>query len=165
MSKSGDHQKSYCYFISGSQDITSEEFDTFIAPRIDSLISMNSTFVICDGNGVSALCRRYLAKKLDNKDRVTVYHMRNRPRHGSSGFPTCGGFETDEDRDAACTRNSDRDLVLLLPGGESSNVSRNLLRRQLSQYDFLGQNLWTMLQSLEKERLGIHETKTRRSRR
>jgi ribosomal protein S16 len=55
-------------------------------------------------------------------------HMLAAPRN-NTGFPTVGGFATDEERDEAMTLASDVDLAWVRQGRENSGTARNIARR------------------------------------
>jgi hypothetical protein len=55
--------------------------------------------------------------------------MLDRPRNNVNGFPTVGGFPTDETRDAAMTAASDEDIAWVRPGRRHSGTAANLARR------------------------------------
>ena len=83
------------------------------------------------------------------KAQVTVFHMLERPRHLigtgagshdaataaradlSGGFPLRGGFRSDEERDAAMTAASDKDVAWVRPerSKRRSGTAKNLERR------------------------------------
>lgn len=61
---------------------------------------------------------------------VTVYHMLKSPRYlAHRGMCTLGGFTSDEERDAAMTKDSDCDIAFIRKGKESSGTAQNILRR------------------------------------
>ena len=115
------------YFISGHGDITPEEFKEHYADVIDEkIVEGNCYFVIGDYHGVDTLAQKYLKKK---GAKATVYHMFEKPRN-NAGFPTFGGFTTDEDRDANMTIVSDEDIAWVREGKENSGTAINLRRRK-----------------------------------
>ncbi len=114
------------YFVSGHLDITPEEFVSVYVPKLEDVLKEKDvSFVVGDANGVDNLTHVYLMGKTEN---VTVYHMFERPRC-NCWFPTKGGFKTDEERDAAMTRDSDEDIAWLKPKRENSGTAKNLKRR------------------------------------
>lgn len=61
---------------------------------------------------------------------ITVYHMLKSPRYlAHRGIRTLGGFTSDEERDAAMTKDSDCDIAFIRKGKESSGTAQNILRR------------------------------------
>ena len=121
------------YFISGHLSLTHEEFDTHYKPLIDEALSHNSSFVIGDAKGADTLAQNYLFGKTY---KVVVYHMFETPRY-NAGFPTEGGFQSDEERDIAMTNNSDRDIAWVRKGREKSGTQKNLDRRSDLKYRLL----------------------------
>jgi hypothetical protein len=55
--------------------------------------------------------------------------MLEKPRNNVGGFPTIGGFGSDDARDAAMTAASDADIAWVRPGRTSSGTAANLARR------------------------------------
>ena len=121
------------YFISGHLSLTQEEFDTYYKPLIDKALSDNHSFVAGDARGADALAQNYLFGKTD---KVVVYHMFESPRN-NVGFPTEGGYESDELRDIAMTDNSDSDIAWVRKGREESGTQKNLNRRERLKYRLL----------------------------
>ncbi len=112
-------------YISGHLDLTPAEFDTHYRPALDAALARGDSFVIGDARGADALAQKYLSGKTIA---VVVYHMFNRPRN-NAGFPTVGGFTSDDERDARMTRDSNNDIAWVRPGREKSGTQRNLDRR------------------------------------
>lgn len=121
------------HFISGHLSLTQKEFDTYYKPLIDKALSCNHSFVVGDAKGADTLAQNYLFEKTD---RVTVYHMFDEPRY-NVGFPTVGGYESDEERDVAMTDNSDTDIAWVRKGREKSGTQKNLDRREEIKYRLL----------------------------
>lgn len=121
------------YFISGHRDLTVEEFNSLYVPVILDILQDDPTceFVVGDYQGVDSMAQGYLASLVD---KVTVYHMFDRPRNLiNPNFKTIGGFTSDEERDAAMTRDSDRDISFVRKGRRNSGTAQNIVRR----YEFL----------------------------
>jgi hypothetical protein len=123
-------------YISGHLDLTEEEFLLHYQPEINKSYLAGHKFVVGDARGADYFAQEYLANYLIIPSRVTVYHMFTNPRHccGSVSnegheFSTLGGFSSDEERDAAMTRDSDYDIAWIRPGRENSGTARNLTRR------------------------------------
>jgi hypothetical protein len=121
------------YFISGHLSLTQDEFDTHYKSLIDEALSHNYSFVVGDAKGADTLAQKYLFGKTD---RVVVYHMFETPRY-NAGFPTEGGFQSDEERDIAMTNNSDSDIAWVRKGREKSGTQKNLDRRSDLEYHYL----------------------------
>jgi len=115
------------YFISGHLDLTVDEFDKHYKATIDNALSEDAKFVIGDARGADKLAQDYLSEKAGG--RVTVYHMFEVPRNFIDGFIKDGGYESDNERDAAMTLASDADIAWVRPGREKSGTAKNLLRR------------------------------------
>lgn len=113
-------------FVSGHLDLTDEEFRLHYAPSLREHIDAGSHFVVGDARGADTKTQRFLA--FAGCEDVTVYHMLAAPRN-NAGFPTVGGFATDEERDEAMTLASDVDIAWVRPGRENSGTARNLSRR------------------------------------
>lgn len=125
------------YFISGHLDLTQQEFEEHYAPKIRAAIEHGASFVVGDARGADKIAQEFIAKQYIAKPcciswqrHVTCYHMRKRPRN-CAGFPTSGGFKSDDERDAAMTAASDVDIAWVRPGGETSGTAKNLARRVL----------------------------------
>jgi len=114
------------HHISGHLNLTPEEFERHYRPAIDAALARGDGFVIGDAQGADAMAQHYLMGKTEA---VVVYHMRASPRH-NAGFPTRGGFESDEERDACMTAHSHQDIAWVRPGRERSGTQRNLDRRR-----------------------------------
>ncbi len=113
------------HFVSGHLSLTAGEFDEHYRPEIDNALAAGDAFVVGDARGADALAQQYLFGKTD---RVVVFHMFESPRN-NAGFPTQGGFESDDQRDVAMTEASQRDIAWVRPGREKSGTQRNLDRR------------------------------------
>jgi hypothetical protein len=121
------------FFISGHLSLTQDEFDIHYKPFIVEALCHNSSFVVGDAKGADTLAQNYLFGKTD---RVVVYHMFGSPRY-NAGFPTEGGFQSDEERDNAMTDNSDSDIAWVRKGREKSGTQKNLDRRETLKYHLL----------------------------
>jgi hypothetical protein len=121
------------FFISGHLSLTQDEFDIHYKPFIVEALCHNSSFVVGDAKGADTLAQTYLFGKTD---RVVVYHMFGSPRY-NAGFPTEGGFQSDEERDNAMTDNSDSDIAWVRKGREKSGTQKNLDRRETLKYHLL----------------------------
>ena len=115
------------YFISGHLDLTQAEFDEHYEPHIWTAVMEGASFVVGDARGADLLAQGCLKDLCAD---VTVFHMLDKPRH-NAGFPLRGGFISDDERDAAMTAHSQRDIAWVRPGRERSGTARNLARRGL----------------------------------
>lgn len=121
------------YFISGHRNITSEEWEKHYVHRIlKALEEPDVKFVIGDYHGVDTIAQQFLFDK--EVKNVIVYHMFTSPRN-NVGFPTRGGFTTDEERDASMTDNSDIDIAWVREGAFDSGTAQNLKRRLTKLYN------------------------------
>jgi hypothetical protein len=115
-------------FISGHLDLTAAEFEEHYRLEIDLALARGDGFVVGDARGADTMAQTYL---LGKTEAVVVYHMFDRPRN-NCGFPTVGGFESDDARDCRLSVDSDRDIAWVRPGRERSGTQQNLDRRKLS---------------------------------
>lgn len=114
------------YFISGHLDLTAEEFITHYVPYLEAAVGRGATFVVGDARGCDTLAQAWLASK---GAVATVFHMFEAPRNCLSDFPKRGGFATDDERDAAMTRETHFDIAWVRKGRWNSGTARNLARR------------------------------------
>lgn len=105
-------------FISGHLDLTNIEFDIYYRPLLDEALLRGDSFVLGDARIADALATAYKASKTKA---VTVYHMFDSPRN-NAGFQTIGGFETDKERDARMTFDSEQDIAWVRPSREKSGT-------------------------------------------
>ena len=120
------NSKSLTYFISGHLSLTEEEFKTHYKPKIDIALENGGSFVVGDARGADKMAQVYLA---DKTKAAIVYHMFESPRN-NAGYPTIGGFQSDEERDAQMTKDSGCDIAWVRSGRENSGTQRNIDRRQ-----------------------------------
>lgn len=116
----------HVYFVSGHLDLTSEEFEAHYVPQLEELLL--ARFVVGDARGADLLTQEYLASQ--GVYAVTVFHLYDSPRNNPYGFPTKGGFRSDQSRDYAMTQASTHDIGWVRPGREKSGTARNLARRE-----------------------------------
>lgn len=123
-------------YISGHLDLTVNEFYEHYREAIDKAMLAGDSFVIGDAIGVDWIAQTYLvATQLPiPADRLIIYHMLERPRHAYSEYEWVGGFQSDEERDAAMTSISDYDIAWVRPGREKSGTAKNLLRRNTKDF-------------------------------
>src|SRR5579872_2537875 len=97
-------------FISGHRNLTDQEFFDKYKALIDQAVERGDSFVICDYEGADELAQRYLHFG-HNYTKVTVYHMFDAPRRLiNPKWQILGGFQSDVERDAQCTKDSDYDI-------------------------------------------------------
>ncbi|MFZ6731924.1 hypothetical protein ACO0LG_08375 [Undibacterium sp. Ji42W] len=117
-------------YISGHLKISNEEFTEHYVPKLAEALERGDSFVVGDARGVDEMAQGYLVLYTD---KIKVYHMFEKPRNCAFGLETVGGFNSDEERDAAMTAASDDDIAWVRPGREDSGTARNLKRRQDSR--------------------------------
>jgi len=115
------------YFISGHLDLTQEEFTEHYAGPLVRALEEGASFVVGDAVGADSMAQEFLRAQSCN--RVTVYHMFDKPRNNMA-FDTVGAYLSDTSRDAAMTHASDSDIAWVRPGREKSGTARNLARRK-----------------------------------
>jgi hypothetical protein len=114
-------------FISGHLDLTFQEFQLHYKSYLDKASFHGDLFVVGDANGCDQMVQAHLHLKGAN---VTVYHMLESPRNCLDEFSVVGGFNTDEERDAAMTAVTDYDIAWVRPGREKSGTANNIKRRE-----------------------------------
>ena len=128
----------HTYFISGHRDITEEEFEINYKSSIDFALyeDPNAKFVVGDYYGVDIMAQNYIVDTLGiNPDRVTVYHMFESPRNKNEKITnTKGGFTSDEERDAAMTNASTKDIAFVRDNTKISGTGSNILRRYMLKH-------------------------------
>lgn len=119
------------YFISGHREISQEEFNEHYVKALREIIKEDpeAEFVVGDYHGADTMAQEWLKENI-RPDKVTVYHMFESPRvYKDPGFKKKGGYKTDEERDAAMTKESDKDVAFLRKGKRKSGTAQNLCRR------------------------------------
>ena len=122
------------YFISGHRNITEEQFSRYkkaIAKVLEK--TPDARFVVGDYQGVDIMAQDFLLNELSvSPENVTVYHMFETPRNVNPNvIKLVGGFETDEQRDAAMTEVSRHDIAFVTDHTKLSGTAQNILRRHL----------------------------------
>lgn len=136
------------HFISGHLDLSNEEFNKYYKTNIDNAIINKESFVIGDAKGADSIAQQYLAMNVTNYDstlleRVTIYHMCDKPRNNYGNFKTNGGFTNDDERDSQMTKDSGNDILWIRSLEEQkkrlgskfnpnhiNGTTKNLIRRQ-----------------------------------
>lgn len=118
------------YFISGHRDIHEKVFNEVYVEKIKKVISSDPDpwFLVGDYEGVDYLAQKYL-ESIGMGPKVKVYHMFGSPRYYVEGLKCVGGFESDEDRDSAMTRDSDFDIAFYSQRKKWSGTFTNIARR------------------------------------
>jgi hypothetical protein len=121
------------YFISGHRNITEDEFEFIYQPAINAALyeNENAKFVVGDCVGVDIMAQNYLVDILGiDPKRITVFHMFESPRNINPKITsTKGGFKSDEERDAAMTASSFKDIAFVRDYTKISGTGQNILRR------------------------------------
>lgn len=112
-------------FISGHLDLTQQEFDEHYDLQIRLAVLAGAHFVIGDARGTDTMAQSHLTRHA-KRDDVYVFHMFDKPRNNVGMFPTCGGYKSDDERDAAMTAASDYDIAWVRPGREKSGTQKNI---------------------------------------
>ncbi len=99
------------YFVFGPLDILIDDFTLHYKSKItEAAKEEDSMFVLGDARGTDTMSNLLLSTLVDNKTRVVVYHMFNKPRNNPGNFPTHGGFKNDNSRDVEMSKRSHRDI-------------------------------------------------------
>lgn len=114
------------YFISGHLDLTLDEWTYHYLPALNTAREEGARFVVGDARGTDLFAQHWLKQR---GCEVTVFHMFTEPRNNVGGFPTQGGYTSDDERDAAMTAASDADIAWVRPGRERSGTAKNQARR------------------------------------
>nr|QBK85938.1 MAG: hypothetical protein LCMAC101_05330 [Marseillevirus LCMAC101] len=135
-----DNHSMITYFISGHIDLEEEEFEKYYRQKIDTALDDGASFVVGDARGADSMAQQYLKQKTE---KVTVYHMYEKPLHNYGNFSVCGGFKSHSQKDAAMTKISTKDIAWIrspdtmkrMLGDKydlkrKSGTERNLLRRK-----------------------------------
>ena len=120
------------YFISGHRDFTQLEFNKYYLPILEDILESDkdAQFVVGDYDGVDAMAQNYLRVMLPDTSRLTVYHVGRFPRYvAGTGFNVIGGFGSEEEKAAAMTLVSDKDIMFIKPGRRDSGTAQNIIRR------------------------------------
>lgn len=130
-----ESNRNITYFISGHRNITEAEFEFNYIPLINYALEKTpgAMFVVGDYYGVDIMAQNYLMDVLLlEPDRVTVYHMFDKPRNINEKITnTVGGFESDDERDTAMTNASFEDIALVRDNKKMCGTAENILRRYL----------------------------------
>jgi len=114
-------------FVSGHRDLTMKEFNLHYYIELNLAMINEDTIYVCDYEGADLLVQQYLDRQ--NYEDVIVVHMKDSPRNHVKRFQTLGGFDSDEERDSFCTKNTDYDIAW--SRREGSGTHQNILRRRL----------------------------------
>lgn len=133
MLNSREDEKWITYFVSGHRNITEDEFERSYKPMLEYALNTiaNCKFVIGDCDGVDIMAQNYLVDVLNvEPERITVYHMFEKPRNINPKITnTVGGFTSDDERDEAMTKASFEDIAFVRDIKRLSGTAQNILRR------------------------------------
>lgn len=138
------------YFISGHRDLSYDDFKKYYIPAIDdvALADEDPSFVVGDCEGVDKFAMDYIAKTYPWIP-MTIFHMFEYPRNTPLNLSEkeldensahyeyksipevcfCGGYKSDEERDAAMTERSHADIAFIKDNRWSSGTAKNIKRR------------------------------------
>lgn len=141
------------YFISGHRDLSYEDFEKYYVPKIQEIFDADRYpgFVIGDCYGADKFAMDYIVNNYyDTPCEMTIYHMFEHPRVTPAdrdidyysrdvdelfdegifiSVNFVGGFESDEERDATMTRDSDFDIAFIKDDRWDSGTAQNIKRR------------------------------------
>lgn len=126
--------KLHTYFISGHRNITPEQFERYRMEIHSIYVTDNEArFIVGDYCGVDIMAQDFLLDVLNiEPERVTVYHMFDKPRNVNTKVINFkGGFINDSERDAAMTNASFKDIAFVADNKIMSGTAENILRRFL----------------------------------
>ena len=127
---------SHTYFISGHRNLLEEEFSAYenaILKVLNGDDGHLAKFIVCDYEGADIMIQNYLLDNLSiDPNRITVYHMGDKPKFVNPKVTQLkGGFQTDDERDTAATRDSAFDIAFVRDNKIMSGTAENILRRYL----------------------------------
>ena len=126
------------YFISGHRDLSYEDFKKYYIPKIKEVVEEDprAEFIVGDCNGVDKYAMDYIFNNVMCD--LTIYHMSSKPnntpnnRHPGSLVSSYkyvyfrGGFKSDEERDAAMTRDSNIEIAYIKENRCDSGTDQNI---------------------------------------
>lgn len=126
-------------FVSGNKDISEKDYMQYYMPLLQALTKVHEEiyYVMSDDNGVSELTQMFLSKALKDKTVVSIFGTGEKPNvFIDNDYLYIGGFKTLEERDAAMTASSNKDLHIILGGKGDSAIKNNICRRLTPKYDY-----------------------------
>lgn len=126
-------------FISGNTDISEKDFMQYYLPVLAELSKSEEKiyYVLSDDEGCAEITQLFLKSNLKDKSVVSIFGCGIDPNiYIDPDFVYVGGFKTLEERDAAMTLLSNKDLHVILSGTGKSAVEKNILRRVTPKYDY-----------------------------
>lgn len=146
-------------FVSGNVDLSEKSFMSYYMNELTYLAKESDCyFLLSDDDGCALLTQMLLSKVLENKERVSIYHIGNTPKnYVDDKFMVFSGFNTLEERDAALTFSSNKDYHVILPGKGRSACENNIIRRNEPEYNYMkhylrgNSDFWSMFFKLNSE--------------
>lgn len=128
-------------FISGITNISEKQFMEFYYPILDFIVKQEEDPIIemSDDDGVALLSQLYFKSVLDKlkNGQIIIFGLGEQPKNFvSEKYIYIGGFTSVEERDAAMTYTTNRDVHIILEGEEKQTVIDNIIRRNTPLYDF-----------------------------
>lgn len=126
-------------FISGNTDINEKDFMQYYFPILNEILKSEEKiyFVLSDDNGCCELTQLLLKSNLKDKSVVSIFGCGIDPNiYLDQDFVYVGGFKTLEERDAAMTLLSNKDIHVVLEGKGRAAVEKNILRRVTPKYNY-----------------------------
>jgi len=118
------------YFISGHRNITEDEFMTHYSPKIlEALRDPNVEFVVGECDGTDIMAQHFLKGKIVD-EKLTVYHMGDKPINIDGDWKTKGGYKSHVHRDSVMTNVSHIDIFWIRNWGENTGTEQNIIRRK-----------------------------------
>ncbi len=126
-------------FISGNTDLSDKKYMQYYYYPMAMLLQHDKPihFVLSDDDGCAAFTQMLLKQHLKENQTVSIFGCGEDPvNYMDQRFVYVGGFATLEERDAAMTFISNKDLHVVLEGQGRSAVEHNITRRVTPEYDY-----------------------------
>ena len=126
-------------FISGNTDISEKDYMQYYMPLLQALQQVEDKiyYVMSDDTGAAELTQMFLSKALKDKTVVSIFGTGETPNmYLDKDYIYIGGFKTLEERDAAMTVSSNKDLHIVLGGKGNGAIKNNICRRLTPKYDY-----------------------------
>lgn len=133
-------QKEYnIIFVSGNIDMDEKKYLQYYYYPMEFLLQSEEPihFVLSDDDGCAAMTQVLLKQHMKENHSVSIFGCGDDPvNYVDQRFVYVGGFQTLEERDAAMTFISNKDLHVVLEGKGRSAVEHNVIRRVTPEYDY-----------------------------
>ena len=126
-------------FVSGNTDISEKDYMQYYMPLLQALQQVEDKiyYVMSDDTGAAELTQMFLSKALKDKTVVSIFGTGETPNmYLDKDYIYIGGFKTLEERDAAMTVSSNKDLHIVLGGKGNGAIKNNICRRLTPKYDY-----------------------------